>query len=134
MASSGMDEPCEGVMQDHTSDNYRSSSSPKLSDDITTSTHDKAMVNRHVVNRRSEAHDSNGSKLILPLTKNDIKGRPECRARKKGASPVPDFKKEKKDRGPASCLFRGHDHSQRILEEFDNLRNLQGKSLGRTLF
>ena len=128
MASSGMDDPSEGVF---TSENHGSSSSPKLDGDITTSTPDKALVNKHfVTNRRSVVHDLNDAKLILPSSKNDMKGRADCRARNRGASlPVPDFKKERKDRGPASCLFRGHDHSQRLMEEFDSLRNLQGKCL-----
>ena len=61
----------------------------------------------------------------------DIKGRITCSQRTRGDSlpAATNMRKEKKDRGPATCLFRGQDHSQRLLEEFDTLRNLQSKFL-----
>ena len=57
----------------------------------------------------------------------DIKKASKCfpRASQRGASlPTPNMKK---DRAPTTCLFRGQDHGDRLLEEFDSLRNLQGK-------
>ena len=61
----------------------------------------------------------------------EIKGRISCSQRTRGDSlpAATNMRKEKKDRGPATCLFRGQDHSQRLLEEFDTLRNLQSKYL-----
>ena len=59
----------------------------------------------------------------------EIKGRTNGHTRTRGASlpSATNMRKEKKERGPATCLFRGQDHSQRLLEEFDTLRNLQSK-------
>ena len=55
----------------------------------------------------------------------DVKTTSKSCHRTRGTSlPTPS----KKDRAPSTCLFRGQDHSERLLEEFDNLRNLQGKS------
>ena len=56
----------------------------------------------------------------------DIKKASKCipRASQRGSSlPTPNMKK---DRAPTSCLFRGQDHGDRLLEEFNSLRNLQG--------
>ena len=51
-----------------------------------------------------------------------------CCPRIRGRSPSSQAKNTgKKHRGPASCLFRGQDHGQRLLDEFDVLRNLKGK-------
>ena len=55
----------------------------------------------------------------------DATNKPKVHPRSRGTSlPSP---KVKKDRAPTTCLFRGQDHSDRLLEEFDTLRNLQGK-------
>ena len=55
----------------------------------------------------------------------DAKLAPKLYPRSRGASlPSPNGRK---DRAPTTCLFRGQDHGDRLLEEFDTLRNLQGK-------
>ena len=129
MTSRGTDQACEGSLPEPAYENRESSSSPKVEDDISSSTPDPEFSNRQSSkNGRSLARAVSDPKLILPSTRNDGRGRTEYSGRNREASlPAPDFKKERKDRGPSSCLFRGHDHSQRLVEEFDILRNLQGK-------
>ena len=74
-------------------------------------------------------NDSNESDFRMPSRKNDVKVVDDSYSRTRRATlPSTNTRKEKKHRGLASCLFRGQDHSQRLLDEFDTLRNLQGKN------
>ena len=60
--------------------------------------------------------------------KNKNRATGACCSRTRDRSPSSQTKNTgKKHRGPASCLFRGQDHGQRLLDEFDVLRNLKGK-------
>ena len=80
-------------------------------------------------NGRSISRDISESKFILPSDGNDRKRALDRRKKIERAS-LPCYERDstttRKGRGPASCLFRGHDHCQRLTEELDALRNIQG--------
>ena len=85
-----------------------------------------ASSNKPSASNRPSPADLSRSNVILPSNTRDSSRMTKCIDGIKTSPRALDFK-DKRERGPAFCLFRGHDHSQRLIEEFDGLRNLQGE-------
>ena len=85
-----------------------------------------ASSNKPSASNRPSPADLSRSNVILPSNTRDSSRMTKCIDGITTSPRALDFK-DKRERGPASCLFRGHDHSQRLIEEFDGLRNLQGE-------